>query len=162
MVDALAGFDETLTKHSDYDLALRYTRHHPPLKINAAAAHYRNNDKYSRISNSEPSQPDFARIRAKHRPSAGGPLRVLTYCYNYPQLSESYVDTEIDWFTRQRVEIEVVSPEPPGAPGKAEVPVHRQAPEPIVRTFKPDIIHCHWLPAADDEWPGSRAISISQ
>ena len=154
LVDALGGFDETLTKHSDWDLALRYTRHHPPLKINAVAVHYRHSGDYPRISNTEPSLPNFVRIHAKHRPSSGGPLRVLTYCYNYPQLSKSYVDTEIDWFTRQGVEIEVLSPEAPGAPGKAKVPVHREAPEPIIRTFKPDVIHCHWLLAADDAVAG--------
>ena len=158
LVDALAGFDETLTKHSDYDLVLRYTQHHPPLPINAVAAHYRNDNKYSRISNSEPSQPNFARIRAKHRPSAGAPLRVLIYCYDYPQISESYVDTEIDWFTRQKKwEIRVVSREQPGAPGKAAAPVHRQTPEPIVRAFKPEFVMATgcWQPMM--RWPRSRA-----
>ena len=150
LVDTLGGFDETLTKHADYDLALRYTRYHPPLSINALAVHYRNSDDYPRISNTEPSLPNFVRIQAKQRARSGASLRVLTYCYDYPQLSESYVDTEIDWFIRQGVEIEVLSRVAPGAHGEAKVPVHRQAPELIVSAFKPDIIHCHWLLAPDD------------
>jgi glycosyltransferase involved in cell wall biosynthesis len=150
LVDVLGGFDETLTKHSDYDLVLRYTRDESPLRINAVAVHYRNSGDYSRISNSEPSLPNYVRIHAKHHPRSGEPLRVLTYCYDYPQLSESYIDTEIDWFTRQGVEIEVLSREAPGAPGEAKVPVHRHAPELIVDAFKPDIIHGHWLLGAGD------------
>ena len=131
LVDNLGGFDETLTKHSDYDLVLRYTRHSPPLTINAVSVHYRHSGDYPRISNTEPSLLNYLRIHAKHRPRSGAPLRVLTYCYDYPQLSESYVDTEIDWFTRHGVEIEVLSREAPGAAGKAKVPVHHQASEPI-------------------------------
>jgi glycosyltransferase involved in cell wall biosynthesis len=150
LVDTLGGFDETLTKHSDYDLVLRYTRHHPPLRLNAMAAHYRHSGDYPRISNTEPSLPNYLRIHAKHRPRSGAPLRVLTYCHDCPQLFGSCVDTEIDWFTRQGVEIEVLTREAPRAPPKFKVPVHSQAFESIISSFKPDIIHCHSLLAAND------------
>ena len=108
-------------------MALRYTRHRPPLTINAVAVHYRHSGDYEEYP--IPSRAYLTSSASfKHRPSSGAPLRVLTYCYDYPQLSESYVDTEIDSFTRQGVEIEVLSGEAPGTPGKAKVPVHREAP----------------------------------
>lgn len=145
----LGGFDDSLTKHSDYDLALRYTKAHEPLRINAVAAHYNNTRALSRLSYTQPSLPNYMQIRSKHHAMSAAPLRVLIYCYDYPQLSGSYVDTEIRWFSRQGVEIEVFAVEASGAPGKATVPVHRRNFEQMVCTFRPDVIHCYWLPLSE-------------
>lgn len=148
--DKLGGFDETLTKHADYDLALRYTKFHAPIRINAVSAHYNQRRDYPRLSHSEPSLPNFLRIRAKHIPERGHGLRALFYLYDYPQLSESYIETEISWLARQGVKVEVFALEAPSAPGRATVPFHMDQLDDVVRDFMPDVIHCHWLPQVDE------------
>ena len=145
LFDALGGFDEALTRHSDYDLVLRYTQNHMPLRINAVAAHYRHSNDYVRITNTQPSAPNIARISAKYRRESNLPLRVLYYLDEFPQLSESYIDTEIEWLKRRGLEIEVFAERQPGSRGVETVPVHRVDSEAVVRHFSPDIIHCHWL-----------------
>jgi hypothetical protein len=62
----LGGFDENLTKHSDLDLMLRYTKTHEPSRIPAIAAHYNCSFLYPRITNTQPSCSSIARIRSKH------------------------------------------------------------------------------------------------
>ena len=141
----LGGWDESLTRLSDFDLALRYTRRYPPLRVQAVAAYYDFRAAHDRISSSRALHPNSVRIRARYRPAITRPLRVLIICYDYPQLSESYVDTEVAWMTRQGVEVAVCSMALPEAPGVATVPVHRDGPERAIADFRPDLLHCHWL-----------------
>ncbi len=146
----LDGWDESLTKHSDFELALRYTRYFPPLRVNALAVHYDNGSRHERISTSRASAPNMARIRARYRPSIERALKVLIVSFDYPQLSESYIDAEIAWMTRRGVDIEVCSLHAPGAVGQAAVHVHRDGLAQAIATFQPQLIHCHWLPVADE------------
>jgi glycosyltransferase involved in cell wall biosynthesis len=148
LFEAHGGFDETLTKHADFDLALRYTRDPAPLRIQAVAAHYYAGQAVSRLSDVEASGPNFARILAKHRAAPPPGLKILFYCWDYPQLSESYVDTEIAYLLTLGHRIEVFQSKLPGAPGVAQVPVHAVGLERVIDTFQPDVIHCHWLPLA--------------
>jgi hypothetical protein len=55
-----------LTQYEDYDLVLRYTKEHEPLRLPAIAAHYNHSYLYPRVSNTQPSAPNIARIRSKH------------------------------------------------------------------------------------------------
>src|SRR5690606_7907291 len=89
--------------------------------------------------------PNAVRIRARYRQPIQRPLKVLIVCYDYPQLSESYVDTEVAWMTRQGVEVEVCSMAEPGARGLATVPVHRDGLDQAVASFQPDLLHFHWV-----------------
>ena len=150
----MGGWNESLSKHSDFELALRYTRDHTPIRIEALAAHYDSSDHPSRMSLNRASAPNLGRIRAMHQlPSEralpiGRGLKVLMCTYDYPQLSESYVDTELAWFTRQGVQIEVFSATASSAPGTPIVPVHTQSIDDAIDSFQPDLLHCHWLPTA--------------
>lgn len=150
--DELGDWDTSLVKHSDWELAVRYTRDHPPMSVPAIAALYDARMRSDRISLARASLPSFTRVSARYRPPAARKLKVLIHAYDYPQLSESYVETEIAWFRRQGVEVEVYSSTDPGAPGPATVPVHRGDPGDAVDACAPDLIHCHWLsqvPAAE-------------
>ncbi len=143
--ETLGGFDENLTKHSDYDLALRYVREHQPMRIPATAAWYYAGNAFSRISLDEVSEPNIAYIHAKYKNISGRKPRVLISCYDYPQLSESYVHTEIAFLLRQGYEIEVCSHAAPGSPGIAQVPVQLGDLQRAIEEFQPDLIHAHWL-----------------
>lgn len=141
----LGGWDESLTRLSDFDLVLRYTRIHPPVRVPAVAAYYDFRSHADRITTTRAYLPNAVRIRARWRTPIVRPLRVLIVCYDYPQLSESYVDTEVRWLTRQGVEVEVCSMEEPGAVGEATVRVHRCGLDRAIADFRPDLLHCHWI-----------------
>lgn len=72
-------------------------------------------------------------------------MKVLLAAYNYPQLSETYISAEIDFFLRSGIEIEVWAPvsNPMGA--IEQVKVHRRTLKEAVDTFHPDVVHCHYL-----------------
>ena len=141
----LGGWDESLTRLSDFDLVLRYTRAHAPIRVPAVAAYYDFRSHADRITTTRAYLPNAVRIRARWRAPIERPLKVLIVCYDYPQLSESYVDTEVCWLTRQGVEVEVCSMEEPGAAGRATVRVHRHGLDRAIADFRPDLLHCHWI-----------------
>ncbi len=144
----LGGFDELLTKHADHDLALRYTKANPPIRILALSTHYSNVGDDSRQSLSQPSVSNIMRILSKHRSAPEAHFRVLMCCFDCPQRPESHVDTEISWMRENGVEIEVFSTAEPRAPGKSRAAVHSDMAGAIER-FRPDIIHCHGLANGD-------------
>jgi glycosyltransferase involved in cell wall biosynthesis len=143
--ETLGGFDENLTRHGDFDLALRYLRVHQPMRIAAVAAWYCASDTFSRITLDELSEPNLAYIHAKQKRIAGRKPRVLLVCWDYPQRSESYIYTEIACFLRQGYEIEVHSQAEPGSRGIAQVKMHRGALQQAIDEFQPDLLHAHWL-----------------
>ena len=143
--DQLGDWDTSLAKHSDWELALRYTRHHEPMLLPAIAAFYDARQTADRISFGRASLPSITRISARYRPNDPRDLKVLIHTYDYPQLSESYIETEIAWMRRRGVEIEVFALTEAGAPGIASVPVHRGDLGEVVDHFNPDLVHCHWL-----------------
>ena len=74
--------------------------------------------------------------------------KVLYVLEDYPVTSETYIETEIEYFLRQGVEIAVWCrrQDPDRQPGTVAVlggPLRS-----AVRAFKPDVIHVHWLPLA--------------
>src|SRR5207248_1776978 len=76
---------------------------------------------------------------------AGKPLKALYALWEYPQLSESYIRTEIRAVRQLGVEVEVWSEEDVAAPFESEVPVHRGSLTEAIARFKPDVDHTHWL-----------------
>jgi len=146
--DELGDWDTTLAKHSDWELALRYTRHHEPMLLPSIAAFYDARPTPDRISIGRASLPSITRVSARYRPHDQRDLKVLIHSYDYPQLSESYIETEIAWMRRRGVEIEVFAVTEPGAPGTASVPVHHGDIGDAIDDFNPDLVHCHWLSQA--------------
>jgi len=140
----LGGFDESLLRHADFDLILRYTREHPSVSIPAIGVLYRFGS-WPCITFQEASEPGLHRIAAKHLPPIADPPRVLVVAYDYPQLSESYVDTEIRWMLSRGVTIEAFVCTEPGSPGKPMVKIHCGNLQEAIQAFQPDIIHVHWL-----------------
>lgn len=72
-------------------------------------------------------------------------MKVLYVLGNYPKISETYITAEIDYMLRQHVVVQVWSKRE-GTPGmRAQVPVHRGQFLHALRTFKPDVVHVHYL-----------------
>lgn len=62
----LGGFDERLCRLVDWDLILNYTSHYEPVFLNEVTLIYNDEKDPSRISNSNPSEPNLEIIRTKY------------------------------------------------------------------------------------------------
>jgi glycosyltransferase involved in cell wall biosynthesis len=146
LITAHGGFDEGLKRLVDWDLILRYTARSPALPVETTAGYYHTHAA-QRISDDESFSAACRIIRAKwrHHTTLAQPLRVLYALWQYPQASETYMETEIQAMRRLGVDIEVWSETTCSAPYKASVPVHRGTLAEAIAAAKPDVVHCHWL-----------------
>lgn len=142
--DTLGGFDERLLRFQDWDLVLRYTADRTPRRIPVLATRY-DWGSTTRISNQRPYIASQQMIRDKHAKPIATPLRVLFVCFDYPQLSESYVHTEIRWLLSHGVHIEVHCGELPRSPGQPLAPIHYGNLADTIAAVAPDIVHVHWM-----------------
>jgi glycosyltransferase involved in cell wall biosynthesis len=76
-------------------------------------------------------------------------MRVLYLLWNYPQISETYIDAEIAFAIRHGVEVHVWSPNCRHQTLKPACPVHRGKINEALVAAKPDVVHCHYLPVAE-------------
>lgn len=80
--------------------------------------------------------------------SSGKPFRVMYVLKNYPQMSETYIKTEIGAL-RHRCEIAIVATKRANLPARDHEPYRylddlgrvREA----IEEFRPDVLHSHWL-----------------
>ncbi|MBE7186374.1 MAG: glycosyltransferase, partial [Methylobacterium mesophilicum] len=85
------------------------------------------------------------------QPASGGGLgfTVLYALDSFPQLSESYINAEIERMKEWGVHIEVWSKDDPKSEGRhVDVKVHRGALVDTIARIKPDIVHTHWTQTA--------------
>jgi glycosyltransferase involved in cell wall biosynthesis len=94
-----------------------------------------------------PFGPSYFEAQRKSRivPELPRPPRILYVLYQYPQLSETYVETEIRFMRRLNVEIEVWAECQAASPYEPSVPVHRGGLADAIASFEPDVLHVHWL-----------------
>jgi len=140
----LGGFDERLDRLGDWDLIQRYTEGGAIRCIPRIAAIYHDGrpDQISRTCNFGYNK----HLVFSKRPRTTSPrLRVLYALWHYPQLSESYVRSEIRGVEAMGVEVEVWSEERVTAPFESEVPVHRGTLSEAINRVRPAVIHIHWL-----------------
>ncbi len=143
---SLGGFDEELKRLVDWDLILRYTETRSAVPVENATVNYRF-DGGSRITEGEMFSPAYRRIRAKWRRATrtARPIRVLYALWQYPQLSEMYIETEILALRRLGVAVELWSEIEPSAPYPSSLTVHRGSLADAVASCRPDVVHVHWL-----------------
>ncbi len=144
LYERLGGFDESLKRLVDWDLVLRYTADAEPLAVPVIGGCYRMGD-WQRISSEESQALATYRVRRKHGRAAGPPVRVLYALEFFPQLSETYVTTEIADMQRRGVTIEVWTEHEAPVPYPTDVPIRRGGLEDALRTFRPDVVHTHHL-----------------
>jgi glycosyltransferase involved in cell wall biosynthesis len=146
LVERYGGFDESLPRYCDWDLVLNYTQDAPARPLPVVAAQYRTVDS-QRISDVESGGLHYFRVWRKWHPAPTPrrPPRVLYVLWHYPQLSETYVETEIRCMRRMGVHVEVWSEIDGVSPYPTDVPVHRGGLEQAIRRSRPDLLHVHWL-----------------
>ncbi len=146
LVAELGGFDESLDRLIDWDLVLRYSATRPALGVPILGAKYQILDD-QKVTDVALVAPNEVAIRKKWYPpqALGTAIRVLYVVWHYPQLSETYIESEIKQLSKWGVHIEVWREEGVAAPYPPSVPVHSGPLEDAVREAAPDLIHVHWL-----------------
>jgi glycosyltransferase involved in cell wall biosynthesis len=146
LFERLGGLDESLPRLQDWDLMLRYTASTPAKPLPVLAARYGVADE-ARITLLHPGGPSFLTVRRKWDipPAAARQPRVLYALWHYPQLSESYIETEIRCMCRWGVHVEVWSETGVASPYPTSLPIHRGTLAEAIDQARPDIVHIHWL-----------------
>jgi glycosyltransferase involved in cell wall biosynthesis len=149
LVGRYGGFDERLDRLIDWDLLLRYTEHRPAKAVPVLAARYQTVDAL-RITDNFPLEPSRLTIKKKWYPprTLRTSPRVLYVLWHYPQLSETYIETEILCMRRWGAHIEVWRMESEASPHPTTVRIHTGTLANAVREARPDLIHVHWLSVA--------------
>jgi glycosyltransferase involved in cell wall biosynthesis len=147
LVQRYGGFDERLTRFVDCDLILRYAQASPPVQVPVLGCRYRCGAA-DQVSSRENVGHNLYLIRRKHEEPIRRPLRVLYALHQYPQLSETYVQAEMDYMRRRGVHIEVWAHDEPLVPYESPVPVHRGSLRAAIERVQPDVVHSHWICAA--------------
>lgn len=142
------GFDTNLSRLIDFELIYRYLKqtHITPLPF--VGTHYNFGLASNTITMNMNCWYNLYKIRKKYQQPINSPcLRVLYITDHYPQVTESYIYTELEWMQRQGVEIEVWSNHSPASPFSTLITIHRGNLEDAILKFKPDLVHAHWLTA---------------
>lgn len=74
--------------------------------------------------------------------------KVLYALEDYPVVSETYVETEIDYFLERGIEIAVWCRRQDPGRSPWRVPVFEGPMKSAAGAFKPDLVHVHWFPIA--------------
>lgn len=78
--------------------------------------------------------------------------KILYAVYHYKQLSESYIDWEMDHLLKLGADIEVFSEMTTApSPCPTDIKIHYNLTD-AINNFKPDIIHIHWLYVCDKHY----------
>jgi glycosyltransferase involved in cell wall biosynthesis len=145
LVDELGGFDESLRRLSDWDLARRYTARSPVTRLAVPGSVYRVGLP-DQISATEPEAYYAHLVRVKHLDREAAGLRVLCAEWHYPQLSETYVQADIEGLKRLGAHVEVWSDErATAAPFRSDEIVHRGELARAIDAVQPHVVLTHWL-----------------
>jgi glycosyltransferase involved in cell wall biosynthesis len=146
VVSRLGGFDEQLESLTDWDLLLRIAKTEKMLGLPFTGGIYFSENP-DRISAQSPHAHSRFVIESKQQTvSSSGPLKVLYALWHYPQLSETYIEAEIQAVKKMGVDVEVWSETGVAAPYETNVIVHHGSLQDALRLVKPDVIHTHWTP----------------
>jgi glycosyltransferase involved in cell wall biosynthesis len=152
LADRLGGWDPSFGRLADWELALRYTAEKPARVLYALACHYRVSDDL-RISDTVPYGPEYVSIRSRYFPASRPtrPPRVLYAVWHYPQLSETYIETELQQLRKWGIQIEVWREIVAVSPYPTDVKIHDGSLADAIAAFQPDILHVHWLSFAQSK-----------
>jgi Glycosyl transferase family 2 len=144
LFERFGGFDADLTRFIDWDLILRYTADCTPKQLPVVGGRYEIGP-WERITTRENSARNRYLVLHKSERPLHSPPRVLYALWHYPQLSETYIATEIERVRRWGVHVEVWSQVGPVSPFPTSVPVHRGTLAAAIERARPDVVHIHWL-----------------
>jgi hypothetical protein len=144
LYERLGGFDAGLRRLTDWDLVLRFASESPPRLLPVLGGRYESGLP-DQVSATESYAHHVYLVQRKLDRPLPRPLRVLWAVWHWPQLSESYVRTEVDCMRRWGVDVAVWREEPGEAPFTHDVPIVSGSLATALREFAPHVLHTHWL-----------------
>lgn len=153
LFEDLGGFDERMTRFVDWELIGRYSERSIPLLLPVIGGRYAEcrRDSISFRENRRTNRTLLRQRQQRHARVAPHPLRVLWAVWNYPQLTETYIRSELAAMRRWGVEVEVWSEIlDTKSPYASDVPVHHGSLAETIERVRPDLVHVHWLNKGKD------------
>ncbi len=146
LVEKYGGWNPEVQRMQDWDLVLRYTEEKPAHRLSMFAVLYRS-DADNRITTAHPIAHSLLTIQKQWFPPKALTTRprVLYAIWHYPQLSESYVESEIRCMQRWGVHVEVWRTANGSSTYPVNVTIHDGTLEEAISACRPDVIHLHWL-----------------
>ncbi|KKL72376.1 hypothetical protein LCGC14_2085510, partial [marine sediment metagenome] len=140
------GFDEKLTRLTDWDLLLKYSHFHEPKPLDIIGQKYYKTAKYKRISNTTSIKYNRYMVTRKYTTYIKPTKKILYVLWHYDQLSETYIQWEINYMRSRGVDVEVWTESIiPASPVDTDIKIHKKSLKETLNEVKPDIIHIHWL-----------------
>lgn len=107
-----SGFDEKMRRLVDWDLIVRYTRHHEPAVVPYIGVdYYLDKKELSNITFSEPLDEYRRHVHLKcfqERVRRGNePLRLAYVIWDFPALSQTFVMNELRWLVLSGIDVKV-------------------------------------------------------
>ena len=152
-------FDTALERLSDWDLIQRLHARSEPRRIDVVGHVYEENSRH-RISAEVPYGPAYHRVRSRivGRPAEG--LRVLLAEWHFPQVTETYLQADIEGLRALGAEVEVWSEEDVAVPYEPGLPWTRGTLEDHILAFRPNLVLSHWLHVGRDHRAVTRRLEI--
>lgn len=106
------GFDEGMRRLVDWDLIIRYTRHHEPALLPYVGVdYYLDQNELKNITFSEPLDDYRRHVHLKCLPErvrrGNEPLRMAYVIWDFPALSQTFVMNELRWLVLSGVDVKV-------------------------------------------------------
>lgn len=137
-------FDPSLERLSDWDLVLRLAAVEPPARVPHLGQVY-DERAADRITAVRPLGPAMHRIRQRHRRVSAAGLRVLVAEWHFPQVTETYIQSDIAGLRALGATVEAWSDEDVAVPYDPGIPVHRGRLEDAIAAVDPHLVLTHWL-----------------
>ena len=152
LVEKYGGWSPEIQRIQDWDLVLRFTEEKPARRLPVFAVWYRE-DHENRITRNHNIGPSLLAIQKKWFPPKDLTTRprVLYVIWHYPQLSESYIESEIRCMQRWGVHVEVWRTADGASTYPANVTIHDGDLSEAITACRPDVIHLHWLSFANSK-----------
>lgn len=143
----------------DWELVLRLTQDKPARRLPVFAVYYKQ-EAGNRITTNHTIGCSLLQIQNKWFPpkSLAKRPKVLYSISHYPQLSETYIESEIRCMQRWGVHVEVWRAANGSSTYPVHVTIHDGTLDEAIAACRPDVIHLHWLSFAKDK---IRALSQS-
>lgn len=146
--EKIGGFDESLNQLGDWDLALKYCGVYPPEKIDYIGCNYNDNNlDEDKIANKNLVHYNQYKIYKKYNINSKKFInkKILYIVFQYPHLSETYIDWEMKYFIELGASIEILADSQYCAsPIYTNIKIHYDI-DKAISSFQPDLIHIHWL-----------------
>ncbi len=159
LLEQVGTFDEELERLVDWDLVVRFMAQSEPLQVPILGGQCRLGS-WPRVSNQFSHALAYFQVQRKHRLKKPVAARILYALEFFPQLSETYVTTEIAAMREQGVDVVVWTEHEAPVPYDTDVPIMRGDLGEAIKKVSPRMVHVHHLHRALKYAPVAQAAGV--